>query len=336
MSRSRVYISGYHHIVSCFALDAGTGVLKLLSSSDAGPSPTYLAQHPSGAFLYAANEVAPGRISAYAINPQDGRLVRINEASSAGDGPCHVSVHLSGKWVFAANYGNGTIGVLPVRPDGGVGEPLAQIVPGKNAHQILCDPAGRHVFVPCLGSDWVAQYHFDAATGALTPSTPATLPVAAKAGPRHLAFHPSGCSACLINELDNTMISLAYDPAQGVLTPRTVVSTLPAGCTVESSAGHLLFDPSGCFVYGSNRGHDSVVVFAFDAASGALCLVGHKQGSEIACPRDFTIDPTGRCLLVAGQDASRVTVFRCDPATGALRRLTVTKVPPAPAFVGVV
>lgn len=336
MHHPRVYVAGYHNTVSCFVLDPDTGTLTLLSASDAGPNPAYLAWHPSGSFMYAGNEVAPGRISAYAIDAQGGRLTPINSASSAGDGPCHVSVHPGGRWVFSANYGSGTIGVLPVLPNGGVGEPSARLAPGGHAHQIVCDASGRHAFVPCLGSDWIAQYRFDAATGTLTPNMPATVPVAPRAGPRHLALHPSGRLACLINELDSTMTTLSCDAARGLLTPLQTLSTLPAGCTVKNATAHVAFAPSGRFVYGSNRGHDSVVVYALDAETGSLRLAAHERGGgTIAGPRDFTFDPTGRCLLVASQLSNRVTVFRCDAVTGLLHKLTTTAVPPAPAFVGV-
>jgi 6-phosphogluconolactonase len=337
MNNQRVYVSGCHPTVSCFVLDSESGAMALLSTSDGGPNPTYLAAHPSGRFMYAANEVAPGRVSAYAVAPKDGRLTRINDASSAGDGPCHVSVHPSGRWVFAANYGSGTIGVLPVRPDGGVGEPLEKLAPGRNAHQILSDASGRHVFVPCLGSDWIAQYRFNAATGALTPNTPATVPVQAKAGPRHLAFHPSERCACLINELDSTMIALRYDAAQGLLAPATTAPTLPAGYGGKNATAHVLFMPSGRFVYGSNRGHDSVAIYAFDAQTMALRLIGHETGGgAIAWPRDFALDLSGRYLLVANQKGNSVSVFRCNSETGALSKLSTVAVPPAPTFVGVV
>ncbi len=335
MNHTRIYIAGYHSLVSCFSLNVEAGTLALLSTSIAGTKPTYMAHHPSGRFMYALDEAKPGRISAYAVDSQDGRLTRLNAVSSAGDGPCHVSVHPGGRWVFTANYVSGTFGVLPVLPDGGLGEPIAQDAPGRNAHQIVSDAAGRHLFVPCLGSDWIAQYRFDAATGALTPNTPAMLPGAPKSGPRHIAFHPSGRLACLINELDSTMTSLSYDAERGLLTPLATFSTLPTGCTMKNAGGHVCFAPSGRFVYGSNRGHDSLVIYAFDAVTGALHLVGHEQRGPIAWPRDFALDATGRCLLVASQYGNSISLFRCDPDTGMLELLSTTAVPPGPAFVGV-
>jgi 6-phosphogluconolactonase len=336
MKNPFVYVAGYHNTVTCFALDPATGALKPLSTSDGGKNPTYLAWHPSRKYLYAANEVAPGRVTAFAINPADGALTRINDASSAGGGPCHVFVHPSGKWVFAANYGSGHVGVLPVKPDGGVGEPVEKLAPGKNAHEFLTDASGRFAFVPCLGSNHLAQYLFDEATGKLTPNDPPTVATAKGAGPRHLCFLPSGRFAYLINELDSTLTSFAYDAAKGLLSAPETLPTLPAGVTVKNSTAHVLVAPSGKFVYGSNRGHDSLVIYAVNAETGRLSLVGHETGGgEIKIPRDFTLDPSGKWLLVASQKADLVTVFQVDAEKGTLTKVHTAKVAPGPAYVGV-
>ncbi|MCY3019019.1 MAG: lactonase family protein [Planctomycetota bacterium] len=336
MKNPFVYVAGYNPAISCFVLDMESGTLKPSSTSDGGKSPTYLAWSPSRKFMYAVNEVGGGRVTAFAINPQDGALTRINDASSAGNGPCHVSVHPGGKWVFAANYGSGTIGVLAVKPDGGVEEPVEKLAPGKNAHQIFSDPSGKFVFVPCLGSNHVAHYVFDDATGKLTPNNPPTVPTAQGAGPRHLCFHPSGRFAYLINELDSTITSLAYDAGKGLLSAPETLPTLPAGVTVKSSTAHVLASPSGKFVYGSNRGHDSIVIFAVNPGTGRLTLAGHEQGGgDVKVPRDFTLDPTGKFLLSASQKGDTVTVFRCSADRGTLEKLSTVKVPSAPAFVGV-
>jgi 6-phosphogluconolactonase len=336
MKNPWVYVAGYHTTISCFELDPATGALKPLSTSDGGKSPTYLAWSPSRKYLYAVHEAAPGRIAAFAISGKDGALTKINDASSAGNGPCHVSVHPSGKWVFSANYGSGTIGVLPVKPDGGVGEPLEKLAPGKNAHQIITDASGRFVFVPCLGSNHVAQYVFDEAAGKLTPNDPPTVATAQGAGPRHLCFHPSKRFAYLINELDSTLTSFAYDAAKGLLSAPETLPTLPAGTTVKSSTAHVLAAPSGKFVYGSNRGHDSLVIYGVNAETGRLGLVGHENGGgEVKVPRDFTLDLTGQYLLSASQKGDLLIVFRCDAERGTLTKLQTVKVAPAPAFVGV-
>ena len=337
MSKFFVYVAGYDNTVSCFGLDMATGMLQPISTSDGGKNPTYMAWHPNHKFMYAANEIGAGRVSAFSINPKDGALTKINDASSAGDGPCHVSVHPSGKWVFAANYGSGTIGVLPVKPDGSVGEPLEKIKPGLHAHLMISDPSGHFVFVPCLGSDYVAQYIFDDATGQLKPNTPATAPTAKGAGPRHLVVHPSGRFAYLIDEQGSTVDSFLYDSASGTLSAPETLSTLPAGTNPKgNSTAHILTSPSGHFVYGSNRGHDSIVIYSVNPDTGRLSLVGEETGgNEIKVPRDFTLDPSGKFMLVANQNANTVIVFRCDAAHGTLEKLSTIKVPPKPAFVGV-
>jgi len=337
MSNPFVYVSGYDNLVSCFVLDMATGALKPSSTSDGGKNPTYLAWHPSRKYMYAVNELGQGSVTAFAINPQDGALTKINDAPSNGRGPCHVSVHPNGKWVFVANYSSGTIGVLPVKADGGVGEPKVKETPGKNAHMIFADPTGRFVFVPCLGSNYVAQFTFDPTTGELKPNDPPVVPTAPGAGPRHLALHPNGRCAYLINELDCTITSFAYDAASGKLSNPKTLPTLPAGVELKGNSGaHVLVSPNGKFVYASNREHDSIAIYAADPESGQLKLVGHENGGgDIKVPRDFTLDPSGKFLLVANQKAGTVTAFRCSAERGTLEKLDTIKVPPGPAFVGV-
>jgi 6-phosphogluconolactonase len=337
MAQPFVYVSGYDSVISCFTLDPASGALTPASRSDGGRNPSYLAWNPARTRMYAINEAGEGRVTAFAIDPRDGALKRISDASAGGRGPCHVAVHPSGRWVFAANYGSGHVAVLPVREDGGVGEPVDVQLAGKNAHMTVCDASGCFVFVPCLGSDHVAQYRFDPATGRLTPNQPASVPTAKGAGPRHLALAPALRSAYLIDELDSTMATLDYDPAQGLLTVRESQSTLPAGAArTGNSTAHVLASPSGRFLYGSNRGNDSIAIYAIDPVSGRLTLKAHETGGgEIRVPRDFTIDPSGGLLLAASQKADLVTVFRIDPASGLLARLGATAVPPGPSFVGV-
>ncbi|MGD0089702.1 MAG: lactonase family protein [Planctomycetota bacterium] len=337
MSNPFVYVSGYDETISCFVLDLATGTLQPASTSSGGKNPTYLAWHPSRKYMYAANEGQPGRVTAFAISPNDGALTKLNEASSAGNGPCHVSVHPSGKWVFVANYGSGTIGVLAVQPNGGVAEPQAKLEPGKNAHQIISDPSGRFVFVPCLGSNHVAQFLFDEATGELKPNNPPSVPTAQGAGPRHIVLHPAGRCAYLVNELDSTITSFAYASATGTLSDPKTQSILPGGLAVKGNSGaHVLVSPNGKFVYASNRGHDSIAIFAADPNDGQLKVVGHETGGgDIQVPRDFTLDPSGKYLLAANQKSGTVTIFRCDAEHGTLEKLNTMKVPPGPAFVGV-
>jgi 6-phosphogluconolactonase len=224
----RVYISGYSPTISCYTLDMATGELKPLSASEGGKNPSYLAWSPDKKFLYACLESGDGAIAAFSINPKDGSLTKINEASSAGKGPCHVSVHPSGKFVFSANYGSGHIGALPVGENGGVGAPIENILAGKNAHQIISDKSGKYVLVPCLGSQYVAQYTIDSA-GALKLNTPPNAELPEKGGPRHIALHPNLKFAYVINEQGLAMTSFKYDAEKGVLSDPVTLPTRPAG-----------------------------------------------------------------------------------------------------------
>jgi 6-phosphogluconolactonase len=332
-----VFVSGYDNTVTCFDFDPATGDMKQLSQSDCGKNPTYLAIHPSHKYLFAGNETGPGKVSAYAIAAADGKLTRINEASSGGNGPAHLAAHPDGKWVFTGNYGSGHVGVLPVKDDGSVGEPVEALLGGKNAHQTVVDPTGKFLFVPFLGSDYVAQYLIDEATGKLTPNTPPTAATEVKAGPRHIAFSPDAKHAYVIDELNMTMTSFDYDAAKGLLANPEVVSTLPAGETKQKgqSTAHVVVSPDGKFVYGSNRGHNTIVIYAVDAATGRLKLLGHESGGkEIDTPRDFTLDPSGNFVIVASQGKDYITVFKRDVGTGLLTKLAQHKVAPKPSFVG--
>lgn len=335
MAKPFVYISGYHNTVTCLVFDPATGALTPSSTSDGGKNPSYLAWNPERTRMYAINEAGAGRVTAFAIKPEDGSLTRINDAAAAGGGPCHVAVHPGGRWVFSANYGSGHVGVLPVREDGGVGEPIVSELAGKNAHEAVCDPSGRFLFVPCLGSDHLAFYRFDAATGRLSANAPASLAIGKGAGPRHLVLHPQKPYAYLINELDSTVSCLSHGES-GVMSTLQTVSTLPAGVAAKgNSTAHVVVSPSGDFLYGSNRGHNSIVIHRI-GADGKLTLVGHETGGgDIVWPRDFTIDPSGAFMLVASQKADRVTVFRIDQQSGKLSKVGNTAVPAGPSFVGV-
>lgn len=331
-----VYIAGYGSTISCFTLDAAAGTLAPLSTSEGGNNPSYLAWDPSKRFMYAINEGDPGKVIAFAIDPATGALKKINEAAVAVGGACHIACHPGGKWVIATNYGSGHIVVLPVKADGGVGDPLPSLPPGKRAHQSVFDATGSFFFVPFLGDELIAQYRFDAASGALTPNTPPSVATKKGAGPRHMVFSADGKAAYGINELDSTLTSYAYDAAKGTLTAQTTVPTLPADFKGRNSTAHILVSPDGKFVYGSNRGHNSIAIFK-TGAGGALTFVGHETGGgEIKVPRDFGMTPDGGLVIVANQDGGNVTVFKRDAAAGTLSKVSTVAVPGKPAFVGIV
>jgi 6-phosphogluconolactonase len=322
-------------------LDAATGKLTDPELTAETQNPTFLAIHPAlpalysteRPTLYAANETGgggrSGSVTAYTINRETGKLTLLNRQSSRGAGPCHVSVDRSGQCVLVANYGGGNIAALPVNKDGSVAEASAFIQhtgsgPNKqrqeapHAHWIDVDPGNRFAFVCDLGLDKVMSYKLDPAQGSLTANDPAFTAVKAGSGPRHLAFHPNGKYAYLINEMGNTVIAFAYDAARGGLTELQSVPTLPPDFTRASTTAEIEVHPSGKFLYGSNRGFNSIVVYAIDEATGKLTLV-EQQPSLGRTPRNFAIDPTGRWLLAAHQDSDNVVVFSLDPQTGRLK-----------------
>jgi 6-phosphogluconolactonase len=316
-------------------LDPATGALEAPVLAGAATNPSFLAIHASGRFLYAVGEVdrfggqKGGVLSAFAIDRQSGKLTLLNQQSSRGPGPCHVAVDRTGRWALVANYSGGSVACLPIQPDGRLGEATdfvqhkgssvnPQRQQGPHAHAAYFDAANRFVFVPDLGLDKVMIYRFDAAQGKLVPNDPAWVAMAPGAGPRHLAFHPNGRYAYVINEINSTVTALAYDAARGTLKPLESVSTLPEGFEGKSATAEVAIHPSGKFLYGSNRGHDSIAAFAIDAETGKLRPIGHEptQGKS---PRNFAIDPTGTYLLAANQDGNNVVVFRIDAQSGKLQ-----------------
>ncbi len=263
-------------------------------------------------------------VSAFAIDPKTGDLALLNQQASAGTGPCHLVVDKTGRNVLVANYGGGTVAVLPIGADGRLA-PASSVRthegsgPNKgrqekpHAHGIYLDAAERFALSPDLGADRVFVYRFDAAKGTLEPHGQA--PLAPGSGPRHLAFHPSGKSLYVINELLSTITAFAYDAAKGELATLQTASSLPAGFSGTSFTAEVAVSPDGRFVYGSNRGDDSLAVLAVDAKTGLLTPAGFAPvGGKT--PRHFTIDPTGRFVLAAHQGSATIGVLRIDPATG--------------------
>ncbi len=343
-----VFIAGYDSTVICYEFNSATGEMKELSRSDCGANPTYMAWHPSRKFMYAANEIGAkkgevgpkGLVSAYSIDPKNGKLTKLNEVSSGGAGPCHVIVHPDGKWVFTGNYGSGHIGIAPIKEDGSLGTPLEAILGGKNAHQVVIDATGKFIFVPFLGSNHINQYKFDEVTGKLTPNDPPFAPASAeKAGPRHMAFHPSMKFAYVIEEQGLRVDSFDYDKSKGLLSNPQGIPTVPDDTKDRNkkSTAHIVVSPDGKFVYGSNRGEDTIVIYSVDKESGRLTLVGYENGGgAVKIPRDFALDLTGKFAIVASQiDAGIVIVFKRNEATGKLEKIGTYDVAKKPAFVGV-
>jgi len=320
--------------IYAYRFDEVAGALQRVNTNPGVTNPSYLAFHPNRRFLYAVNELkeyqgkATGTVSAFALEGDEGRLRLVNKQLTHGTDPCHVLVDDLGRHVFVANFMSGSVCVLPVRADGGLGEasdfirhqgssvdPIRQNVP--HAHAVTLDPANRFAFVPDLGLDKVLAYRFDPRRGMLEPNGAPWIKMKPGAGPRQIVFHPGGSRAYVVNELDSTVSVLSYDAGGGSFDYIDTVSTLPAGFVGVSTCADIQVSPSGRHVYASNRGHDSIAIFAVDAQSGALQPRGHES-TRGRTPRSFGIDPTGRFLVAANQDTDSLTVFRVDAAEGRL------------------
>ncbi|WP_425615917.1 lactonase family protein [Anatilimnocola sp. NA78] len=340
-AKQRVYLGTYTSAkgskgIYLSEFDAATGKLsepKLVAET---VNPTFLALHPDGKHLYAVNEVGEflgkkaGGITAFAIDDKTGGLKQLNEQHSGGPGPCHLVVDRAGKCVLAANYGGGSCCAVALKADGSLGDVTSFFQHENNpmpdpkgkvrvprGHSINVSPDNKRAFCADLGLDKVVIYNLDAATGKLTPHEPGFGKCPDLAGPRHFAFHPSGKTAYAINETASTMTVFAYDADKGSLTEVQTLSTLPEGFTANNSTAEVVVHPSGKFVYGSNRGHNSIAVFQVDEKTGKLTAAGH-QGEGIKTPRNFNIDLTGKFMLVGNQSGNDVLVFKIDQQTGSL------------------
>ncbi|HEY4014987.1 MAG TPA: lactonase family protein, partial [Polyangiaceae bacterium] len=330
------YASGYGPDIDLLALDGATGAPTIKARVPSfGAAPSFLAVSHARTHLYALDEDAKGRVGAYAVDRATGALSFLNDVSSGGDGPAHVSLDATDRFVLVANYGDGTVAVLPVGADGRLSPPVQRLSVGAQAHMAIVDPSNHFVFVPCKGADYVAQFVFDASTGTLTPNAVPRVATAAGAGPRHLAFHPNGKFAYLINELDNTMTAYAFDASTGTLAAFETKSTLPAGFTGKDTAAEVWVHPSGRWLVGSNRGDDSLVVFALDPATGRMTLQGHTKSGGVA-PRDFSFDPSGSFVYVANQKTNAVSSFRFDARDGSLTAVGAPLSVQGASFVGLV
>ena len=309
-------------------LDTVTGALTRVGSAGGVTNPSFLALHPTRPLLYSVSETRDGKVCAFALDETDGSLRLINEQSSHGDDPCHLIVDRSGRFVLVANYSSGTIAFLPIREDGGLApasETIQHVGSGPNprrqthayAHSIWQDPTGDFVLSCDLGCDRVFVYRFDAGRGKLVPNDPPTGVIHPGAGPRHLDFHPNGRFVYVIDEIDSTLAVLSWDGVSGALTEIQSVSTLPAGFAGVNSCADVHVAPSGRFVYGSNRGHDSIAAFAIDEATGRVEPIGH-QSTLGRTPRNFALDPSGSLLLAANQDSGGIVSFHVDAGTGRL------------------
>jgi len=319
--------------VYAFRFNAAAGSLEPLGIAAATPNPSFLAVSVDGRFLFAVNErsdfggARSGSVTSFAIDGRTGKLKELSIQASRGADPCHLALDRTGKFLAVANYTGGSVAVLPVGGDG-VLAPAVTVIQhegrgvdpkrqeGPHAHQVLFSADNRFLIVADLGLDQLVVYRFDAASGALARHEPAGTSLPPGVGPRHIAFHPDGSRAYVINELASTITSLRWDARAGAFRSGPSVSTLPPGFTGSNTTAEIEIHPGGRFLYGSNRGHDSIAVFAV-GSQGELNFSGH-QASTGKTPRHFALDESGRWLLAANQDSGTLALFRVDPRSGTL------------------
>jgi 6-phosphogluconolactonase len=315
-----------------YEFDADSGKLTPKGVAVETPDPSWVVVHPSGKYAYAANEAGKASmVSAFARASKSGKLTLLNQLPALGEDPCYLSFDKTGKYLFVANYTSGTIAIFPILADGRLGEHTASLKdqgalgPNKghqeapHAHWIEATAHNHFVYVSDLGLDRVLIYKFDAANGSLTAGEPAesfSATLSAGTGPRHVAFGPAGKFMYVLGELQSTVTVFANE-AQNTYRSVQQVSALPKGFTGRNDAAEIAVHPNGKFLYTSNRGHESIAIFAIDPAKGTLTFVAHVPtgGKE---PRHFAIDPTGKFLLAENQLSNNIVVFKIDAATGGL------------------
>jgi 6-phosphogluconolactonase len=321
--------------IYAYRFDSATGKSTSLGLAAESVAPSFVAIAPSGRFLYAVNEISKfngqptGAVSAFAIQSKTGKLTLLNQVPSRGEGPAHIALDRSGKYALVSNYDRGSIAVFPVLADGRLGEATAFVQhkgssvnkerqEGPHAHAAVFSPDNRFVVVADLGLDQLLVYRFDATAGSLG-SDPQIVKAVPGAGPRHLVFDATGRYIYVINEMQSRVVTYAYDAANGTLSELQIVSALPKGFAGTSTAAEIEMHLSGKFLFASNRGDDSIAVFAVDPKDGTLTPV-EIDSSGGKTPRNFALDPTGAWLLAANQDSDDIVVFHVDPSTGHLTR----------------
>ena len=316
------------------------GGYLLLTGEAPGRNPSFLALHPNGRFLYAANELPEGGVTAYAVK-EEWALSELNSESTGGSSPCHLAVHPGGQWLAVVNYGSGSVLLYPVTAEGHIGgarqviqhegsgpDPKRQS--GPHAHSVTLDEDGSCAYVCDLGIDRIIVYRLDQDEGRLLRSESVTLHPGA--GPRHFTLSPDRRFAYVINELDSTVTVMNRNADTGGLAVRQTVSTLPADFSGPSTCADIHAHPSGRFLYGSNRGHDSIALFSVHGETGEISLSGTFPSGGRK-PRSFAIDPSGRFLLAANQDTDNIVIFRLDESTGGLEPTGAALEVPSPVCV---
>ena len=308
--------------------DTDTGALTQPRFLTEAVEPAYFVIHPDGRHLYTCNSGSPGGVSAYEIDRATGQLTLLNKEPSGGGDASYVCLDQTGRFVLVANYEGGNIAVFALQPDGRIGGRTAfaqhtgsSVDPKRQthayAHSIIVDPTNRFALVADLGLDRLFVYRFDEKNGSLRPNDPPFATVRPGSGPRHVKFHPNGRWVYLINEMGCTVTAFNWDSDHGALTEFQTISTLPADFKGASTCAEIKVHPNGRFLYGSNRGHDSLAVFAIDSTTGRLAPLEYVS-TRGKIPRNFTFDPTGRWILCTNHGSDNAVVFRVDATTGRL------------------
>ena len=329
---SLVYIASQdpeHMGINVAEFDSNTGTLSAPRLVIETRDPAHFTLSADGTRLYMCNTGTPGGVSAFAVeNKKTGALRLLNYKESKGRGPSYVSVDGSGKYVLDANYGGGYVEIYSLAKDGSLDQQTAfvqhigsSVHPQRQskpyAHWIRTDPTGKYALVADLGMDEVVIYKFDAATGKLTPNDPPFTKVAGAMGPRHLVFHPNGKWVYGIAEIANEVMAFHWDAGKGTLTQFQSVKTLAEGFKDPSTAAEIAVHANGRFLYATNRGEDSIVVYAIDPKSGELTFKQRvPSGGKV--PRYFSFDPSNKWIIVSNQDGANVSVFSVDAKTGEL------------------
>jgi 6-phosphogluconolactonase len=319
--------------VYVYSFDEGTGKLSFVDEVSGLKNPTFLNINSDLHKLYAISETQSGEgkkigeVVAFAVDPSSGALELINRKNSVQSTTCHIQRAPGGKFLTVTSYHGGMIGLMSIEEDGSLGElldvkqhkghsidPKSQDRP--HPHSSFFSPDGEVLFVQDLGLDIIQAYSIDPVKQQFI--TKGSVNLHPGAGPRHLTFHPNGKYAFVINELDSTITSYTYDDGRGELTERETVPTLPIDFKGENGCAEIAISQDGQFVYGSNRGHDSIVVYAFDEKLGKLTLVEHVS-VEGEHPRHFALTPKGNYLIIANKDSNNITTFHVDQASGKLQ-----------------
>jgi 6-phosphogluconolactonase len=326
-----------------------TGKLTPLGLAAAAKNPGFLAIDYTHRYLYAVNEIGDyqgkksGSVSAFSINRKTGKLTLLNVVDSRGAAPTHLVVDKTGKFVLVANYGAGSVALFPILADGRLGEATAvlphtghsenpQRQEAPHAHSVYVSPDNRFAVSADLGTDQVYVYRFDASKGTLTPNQPPFVTVPAGSGPRHFAFDPHSRFGYVVEEMGSSITAFSYDAARGFLHPLQTISTLPGDYKGSSNCAEIEVHPFGKFLYASNRGHNSIAVFAIDPKNGTLKPLEYDS-TEGKTPRNFNMDPTGHYLIAANQESDSLVVFRVDATTGHLTPTGQKEDAPSPTCV---